>query len=80
MIIGTILGVVFFFTVGYFAYTFSQCIGAFTRLNQIIPTKLFGMIGVLLISQGSDGPAFPVTTGVLLGCLVSGHSASALFS
>ena len=48
MIIGTILGVVFFFTVGYFAYTFSQCIGAFTRLNQIIPTKLFGMIGVLL--------------------------------
>lgn len=48
MIVGTILGVVFFFAVGYFAYTFSQCIGAFTRLNKIIPSKLFGVAGVLL--------------------------------
>ena len=48
MIIGTMLGVIFFVAVGYFAYNFSQCIGTFTRLNKIIHTKVFGVVGVLL--------------------------------
>ena len=48
MIIGTIIGLIFFIAVGYFAYNFSQCIGTFTRLNQIIHTKVFGVAGVLL--------------------------------
>ena len=48
MIIGTMLGVIFFVAVGYFAYNFSQCIVTFTRLNKIIHTKVFGVVGVLL--------------------------------
>mgnify|MGYP003305234308 FL=1 len=48
MIIGTIIGLIFFIAVGYFAYNFSQCIGTFTRLNKIIHTKVFGVVGVLL--------------------------------
>ena len=48
MIIVTMLGVIFFVAVGYFAYNFSQCIGTFTRLNKIIHTKVFGVAGVLL--------------------------------
>ncbi|GIR64669.1 MAG: hypothetical protein CM15mP69_4970 [Ectothiorhodospiraceae bacterium] len=43
MIIGTIIGLIFFIAVGYFAYNFSQCIGTFTRLNKIIHTKVFGL-------------------------------------
>ena len=48
MIIGTIIGLIFFIAVGYFAYNFSQCIGTFTRLNKIIHTKVFGVVGGLL--------------------------------
>ena len=48
MIIGTIIGLIFFIAVGYFAYNFSQCIGTFPRLNKIIHTKVFGVVGVLL--------------------------------
>ena len=48
MIIGTVIGLIFFIAVGYFAYNFSQCIGTFTRLNKIIHTKVFGVVGVLL--------------------------------
>ena len=48
MIIGTMLGVIFFVAVGYFAYNFSQCIGGFTRLNQIIPSKVFGISGLVI--------------------------------
>ena len=31
MIIGTVIGLIFFIAVGYFAYNFSQCIGTFTN-------------------------------------------------
>ncbi len=48
MIIATIIGITFFSAVGYFAYNFSQCIGGFTRLNQIIPSKVFGISGLAL--------------------------------
>ena len=48
MIIGTIIGLIFFIAVGYLAYNFSQCIGTFTRLNKIIHTKVFGVVGVLV--------------------------------
>ena len=44
MIIITVLGTVFFVAVGYFAFNFSQCIGTFTRLGKIIPTKIFGVV------------------------------------
>ena len=47
MIIITVLGMVFFVAVGYFAFNFSQCIGTFTRLGKIIPTKIFGVVGLL---------------------------------
>tara|TARA_Y100001970_G_C13875522_1_gene671201 strand:- start:144 stop:359 length:216 start_codon:yes stop_codon:yes gene_type:complete len=47
MIILTIVGLTFFVAVGYFAYNFSQCIGTFTRLDKIIPTKIFGVVGLL---------------------------------
>ena len=47
MLILTLLGFTFFVAVGYFAFNFSQCIGAFTRLDKIIPTKIFGLVGLL---------------------------------
>ena len=48
MIILTLLGLTFFFAVGYFAYTFSQCLGSFSRLNKILHTKVIGIVGVLV--------------------------------
>ncbi len=48
MIILTLLGLTFFFAVGYFAYNFSQCLGSFSRLNKILHTKVIGIVGVLV--------------------------------
>ena len=48
MIILTVLGLTFFFTVGYFAYNFSQCLGSFSRLNKLLHTKVIGIAGVLI--------------------------------
>ena len=48
MIILGIVGFIFFGSVGYFAYTFSQCICRFTRLDKIISLKVSGVIGVLV--------------------------------
>ena len=48
MIIITLLGLTFFFAVGYFAYNFSQCLGSFSRLNKFLHTKVIGVVGVLV--------------------------------
>ena len=37
-----IIGLVFFFAVGYFAYHFGQCVAKFSRLNKLINQKAFG--------------------------------------
>ena len=46
MILGFI-GFVFFGAVGYFAYTFGQCLCNFTRLNKLINTKIAGAAAVI---------------------------------
>tara|TARA_Y100000287_G_scaffold54982_1_gene43198 strand:+ start:279 stop:482 length:204 start_codon:yes stop_codon:yes gene_type:complete len=38
-----IIGLVFFFAVGYFAYNFGQCVAKFSRLNKIVNQKVFGV-------------------------------------
>ena len=38
-----IIGSVFFLAVGYFAYTFGQCIAKFSRLDKLINKKIFGI-------------------------------------
>tara|TARA_Y100001958_G_scaffold146505_1_gene126285 strand:+ start:238 stop:441 length:204 start_codon:yes stop_codon:yes gene_type:complete len=38
-----IIGLVFFFAVGYFAYNIGQCVAKFSRLNKIINQKIFGV-------------------------------------
>ena len=38
-----IIGFIFFFAVGYFAYNFGQCVAKFSRLNKIINQKVFGV-------------------------------------
>ena len=38
-----IIGSVFFLAVGYFAYTFGQCIAKFSRLDKLINKKVFGV-------------------------------------
>ena len=38
-----VIGTLFFFAVGYFAYNFGQCVAKFSRLNKIINQKVFGV-------------------------------------
>ena len=38
-----IIGLLFFFAVGYFAYNFGQCVAKFSRLNKIVNQKVFGV-------------------------------------
>ena len=38
-----IIGSIFFLAVGYFAYTFGQCIAKFSRLDKLINKKVFGV-------------------------------------
>jgi len=42
--IALILGIVFFLTVGYFSFTFGQCIAKFSRLSLFINQKVFGIL------------------------------------
>tara|TARA_Y100000768_G_scaffold358561_1_gene314468 strand:+ start:6676 stop:6888 length:213 start_codon:yes stop_codon:yes gene_type:complete len=39
-----LIGLIFFFAVGYFSYTFGQCVAKFARLNLIINQKFLGII------------------------------------
>lgn len=38
-----LIGALFFFAVGYFAYNFGQCVAKFSRLNKLINQKVFGV-------------------------------------
>ena len=38
-----VIGTLFFFAVGYFAYNFGQCVARFSRLNKIVNQKVFGV-------------------------------------
>ena len=38
-----LIGILFFFAVGYFAYNFGQCVAKFSRLNKLINQKVFGV-------------------------------------
>ncbi|MEL0172723.1 MAG: hypothetical protein VW871_04130 [Gammaproteobacteria bacterium] len=39
-----LIGTLFFFAVGYFAYNFGQCVAKFSRLNKLINQKVFGVV------------------------------------
>ena len=43
-----IVGFVFFGAIGYFAYTFGQCVCVFSRLDRIINKKLIGVLSVFI--------------------------------
>lgn len=43
-----IVGFVFFGAIGYFAYTFGQCVCVFSRLDSIINKKLIGALSVFI--------------------------------
>jgi hypothetical protein len=47
MIIFGLIGFLFFGAIGYFAYTFSQCLCVFSRLDKIINKKIIGVFSVL---------------------------------
>ena len=38
-----LIGLIFFLAVGYFAYTFWQCVATFSRLDKLINKKVFGV-------------------------------------
>jgi hypothetical protein len=38
-----VIGLIFFLAVGYFAYTFGQCVAKFSRLDKLINKKVFGI-------------------------------------
>ena len=38
-----LIGSIFFLAVGYFAYTFGQCVAKFSRLDKLINKKVFGV-------------------------------------
>ena len=38
-----VIGLIFFLAVGYFAYTFGQCVAKFSRLDKLIDKKVFGV-------------------------------------
>ena len=46
MIILGLIGFLFFGAIGYFAYTFSQCLCVFSRLDKIINKKIVGVLSV----------------------------------
>ena len=48
MFIFGLLGFVFFGAIGYFAYTFGQCVCVFSRLDRIINKKLIGVLSVFI--------------------------------
>ena len=48
MIMVTVIGLVFSVAIGYFAYTFGQCVSLFTRLDRLINKKVFGVLSVFL--------------------------------
>jgi hypothetical protein len=43
-----LIGLIFFLAVGYFAYTFGQCVATFSRLDKLINKKVFGVAFLVL--------------------------------
>jgi hypothetical protein len=43
-----LIGLIFFLAVGYFSYTFGQCVATFSRLDKLINKKIFGVAFVAL--------------------------------
>ena len=43
-----LIGFLFFCAVGYFAYTFGQCLCVFSRLHKVINKKIVGVLSVFL--------------------------------
>ena len=48
MFILGLIGFIFFGAIGYFAYTFGQCVCVFSRLDNLINKKLIGALSVLI--------------------------------
>ena len=48
MIILGLIGFLFFGAIGYFAYTFAQCLCVFSRLDKIINKKIAGVLSVVV--------------------------------
>ena len=43
-----LIGFLFFGAVGYFAYTFGQCLCVFSRLDKVLNKKIVGVLSVFL--------------------------------
>ena len=43
-----LVGFIFFGAIGYFAYTFGQCLCVFSRLDKIMNKKIIGVLSVFL--------------------------------
>jgi len=43
-----VVGFLFFGAIGYFAYTFGQCLCVFSRLDKIMNKKIIGVLSVFL--------------------------------
>ena len=48
MIILGFITFIFFGAIGYFAYTFGQCLCVFSRLDKLINKKIIGALSVLI--------------------------------
>ena len=48
MFILGLIGFIFFGAIGYFAYTFGQCLCVFSRLDKIIDKRIIGVISLFL--------------------------------
>ena len=48
MVIFGLIGFLFFGAIGYFAYTFTQCLCVFSRLDKLINKKIVGVLSVFI--------------------------------
>ena len=48
MVIFGLIGFLFFGAIGYFAYTFTQCLCVFSRLDKLVNKKIVGVLSVFI--------------------------------
>lgn len=48
MVIFGLIGFLFFGAIGYFAYTFTQCLCVFSRLDKFVNKKIVGVLSVFI--------------------------------
>ena len=48
MVIFGLIGFLFFGAIGYFAYTFTQCLCVFSRLDKLVNKKIVGVLSVII--------------------------------